>query len=259
MIFLTHKELIGVLEREFPLYLAESWDNTGLQVGPFDDEIRRIGVALNPSLRTLYLAVEKGCNFLLTHHPLILTGLRRVDLSGSIGKVINLAILKKITIYSIHTPWDSALGGGNDYWADLLGLENRNPIVPLRENPQTGIGRVGEVYGTSFYDMVSFLKKEVRFLIPVFSGKDKIYKVALCTGSGGDLLEKVISLRVDVYITCDLKYHQILNALYAGLNLIILSHHEMEEKSLFYLERRLRDLLPSLGLEILKEEDPFLG
>lgn len=201
--------------------------------------------------------MEKGCDFLLTHHPLIFPELKKIDLSRNLGRVISLAISERITIYSIHTPWDSAIGGGNDYWADILGLEGRAPIVPLKGEPQGGIGRIGVVYGTSFYDMVSFLKERVRFLIPIFSGKDRIYKVALCTGSGGDLLQKVIALGADLYITCDLKYHQILDALNFGLNLIILSHHEMEEESLSYLERKLRTLLPDIRLEVLKEEDPL--
>lgn len=171
--------------------------------------------------------------------------------------MISLAISGRVTIYSLHTPWDSAIGGGNDYWADFLGLVNRTPIVPLKGVPQAGMGRVGVVYGTSFRDVVSFLKKRVKFLIPIFSGRDRIYKVALCTGSGGDLLEKVIALGADLYITCDLKYHQILNALNAGLNLVILSHHEMEEESLSYLKGKLETLLPDVRLEVLREEDPL--
>ncbi|MDK2870951.1 MAG: hypothetical protein PWQ16_303 [bacterium] len=226
-------------------------------MGPFDEEIKGIAIALNPSLLSIRYALENGFNFLLTHHPLLFSGLKKVDISTSIGQVISLAVSGRVTIYSLHTPWDSAVGGGNDYWADLLGLKNRLPLLPIREDPKAGIGRVGEIDGSSFYDVVSFLRKEVNFLIPVFSGRERIYKIAVCTGSGGDLLERTISMGVDLYITADLKYHQVLNARDAGLNLIVLSHHEMEEKTLSYLKDRVKKLFSGLKLEVLREEDPF--
>ncbi|MBC7240261.1 MAG: Nif3-like dinuclear metal center hexameric protein, partial [Chloroflexi bacterium] len=65
------KEVIETLEREFPSFLSEDWDNNGLQLGPFDEEIKGIAIALNPSLLSIRYALENGFNFLLTHHPLL--------------------------------------------------------------------------------------------------------------------------------------------------------------------------------------------
>lgn len=250
-------EIIEAIQSQFPPSLAEEWDNSGLQVGPFDNEVKRIGIALNASLSSLNESINRECDFLLTHHPLIFRSLRRVDLSSELGQLIALAVSRRITIYALHTPWDSYPGGSSDYWADLLGLRERDPLSPLREFPQAGIGRIGEVEPMLFEDVISFLRRQVKFMIPVGDRKAKVRKVAICAGSGGDLLERVVSLRGDLYITSDLKYHQILQAMSSGVNVVLLSHHEMEESSLIYLVREIKKLLPRLEVELIRERDPL--
>jgi len=256
---LTHEELIKLIEERFPPSLSEEWDNSGLQVGPFEGEVKVVGLALNPSLFSIKSAIEKGCDFLLVHHPLIFPSIRRIDTSTAIGKVIEVAFSHRITLYALHTPWDVTSGGSSDYWADLIGLGDRCPILPARSDSKIGIGRIGRIESVSFDDMVSFLKRQVNFLLPVQVGRKEISKVAICSGSGGDLLDRVIALGADLYITSDLKYHQVLKALNAGVNLLILSHHEMEERSLIYLERELKKLVFNIDLNLLKERDPLLS
>ncbi|MCD6363973.1 MAG: Nif3-like dinuclear metal center hexameric protein [Synergistetes bacterium] len=256
---MKHTELIDLIEEAFPSSLVEGWDNSGLQIGPFDSEIRRVGVALNPSFHSIASAAESNCDFLITHHPLFFCPLKRIDLSTPVGKSVSLALCNRITVYSLHTPWDSAVGGGNDFWADLLGLQNRAPIVPAPADPRAGMGRIGEIGEISFEEIVSHLKDSVSFLIPVFAGRERISKVAVCMGSCGDLLGRVRELSAHLFITADLKYHQILEAVSFKINLIIMSHHEMEERTLPKLADHVRKLAPELDVQVILERDPLSG
>ncbi len=255
---LKHAELIRFIEEVFPTDLAEGWDNSGLQIGPFDSDVRRVGIALNPSFHSISVAAESKCDFLITHHPLFFGSLKRVDLTSPIGRCVSLALCNRITVYALHTPWDSALGGGNDFWADLLGLKNRVPMVPSSADSRAGIGRIGDIDEVPFEEFVLRLRKHVSFLIPVFAGRDRVSRIAVCTGSCGDLVGKAWELGAHVFITSDLKYHQILEAISSQVNLAILSHHEMEEKTLPKLAEVIRGIAPGLDAQVILERDPLL-
>lgn len=111
-----------------PPGLAESWDNSGLQIGDPNANISRIMVALDPTPIVIDTALASGCQLLITHHPLIFKPQKSISTATTLGKQIHTAIKGDLAIISIHTSYDIASGGLNDLLADRLGLSGHVPL-----------------------------------------------------------------------------------------------------------------------------------
>ena len=118
------KEIMNQLERFAPTYLAESWDNVGLMVGNPSQEVHKILCALDLNEEVVEEAILKEADCIITHHPFLFKGLKRINLEDPQGRIIAKLIEKKISVYSMHTNYDIAWGGLNDELAHGLGLEH---------------------------------------------------------------------------------------------------------------------------------------
>ncbi|MDR2979767.1 MAG: Nif3-like dinuclear metal center hexameric protein [Bacteroidales bacterium] len=124
------KEILSHLEAKFPLYLQEDFDNSGIQCGDKEQEVTGVLVCFDPSPEVLEEAKEKGANLIISHHPLVFTGLKKIEPVDRIGRIIFKAIENKQVMYAMHTNMDSAAGGGNDLFAQKLGLTNCEVLSP---------------------------------------------------------------------------------------------------------------------------------
>ncbi|MGB9841005.1 Nif3-like dinuclear metal center hexameric protein [Thermovenabulum sp.] len=115
--------IINILEKLAPKNLAFDWDNTGIQIGDYNKEVKKILIALSVTEDVVEYAYQKDFDMVVAHHPLIFKPLRNVRKDQLLGKIIYKAIKKDITIYSAHTNLDVAEEGVNDILAHLLGLE----------------------------------------------------------------------------------------------------------------------------------------
>ncbi len=109
------------LEKKFPKYGAESWDNVGLLVGEKNKEIKKIQISLDATENVIEKAVENGVDLIITHHPLIFSPLKTINDSNLTGKKIIKLIKNDVALYSMHTNLDSAENGLNSYVSKLLG------------------------------------------------------------------------------------------------------------------------------------------
>ena len=130
-------EIIKILEAEFPPEGAYEWDNVGLLVGDNTAEISKILVSLDITEKTIAEAVDNGCQLILSHHPMMFSGIKRITSASSEGRILLSAIKNGLNIYAAHTNCDVAPKGINAYLADMLDIENP---LPLEEN---GLGRIG--------------------------------------------------------------------------------------------------------------------
>ena len=133
----------------------------------------------------------------------------------------------------MHTNLDVLSGGLNDLLADKLGIINKNVIqkIESQDGKCHGLGRCGEFNKTYvFKDVINMISDVLGIKILRFVGdtKKEIKKVCVCTGSGASLIDDVIKLGADLYITGDIKYHDALNALENGLCIIDAGHYETE-------------------------------
>jgi dinuclear metal center YbgI/SA1388 family protein len=134
---ITVKDIIGAMNTIAPPDLAESWDNVGLQVGDPGWEVRRIWMALDPLPEVIQAAANRNIDLIITHHPLLLKSISRLDLSKPIGNLIGNAIQQKIAIFSSHTNLDKVTGGINDILAQMLNLTDIDPIIPDTQSKES--------------------------------------------------------------------------------------------------------------------------
>ena len=242
------KEICQFLETLAPLSLQESYDNAGLIIGNPNTELKAILISLDVIEETIDEAIEKEVNLIISHHPIIFSGLKKINGKNSTEKIIIKAIQNNIAIYASHTNLDSVLGGVNDILAQKLNLKNTKFLRPKKDEltklvlentfSKVGEGMIGELeipLDEKFF--FENLKKNLKLNIirhTKFLNK-KIKKIAICGGSGSFLIKDAISQNADVFITGDIKYHQFFEA----ENKIILAdigHYESEihTKNIFY-------------------------
>ena len=147
---ITAQDIIDQLNTIAPFNIAESWDNSGLQVGNPEWEASKILVALDVTSAVMTEAVQTGSNLVLTHHPLMMSPEKSVDFRNLPGSVIETCAKHRISVVSAHTNLDKAASGLNDYFAAKIGLTHLlgplskgNSAVEQDHDP--GIGRLAEL------------------------------------------------------------------------------------------------------------------
>jgi dinuclear metal center YbgI/SA1388 family protein len=126
------KEITGTLERLAPLSFQESYDNSGLQVGDPEQQISGILVTLDVTEEVIAEAARLGFNLLVSHHPVIFSGLKSLTGRTVPERIIAMAIREGIAIYSGHTNFDTVAGGVNRMMALRLGLTRLKVLDPLK-------------------------------------------------------------------------------------------------------------------------------
>ncbi len=121
-------DIVGIINKIAPPYLAEEWDNVGLQVGDPSSVIERIMVSLDPGAAAVDAAIKNSCQLLLTHHPLIFKPLKKISTADETGAIVHKAIRSGLAIASMHTNYDIAANGVNDLLATALGLGGCRPL-----------------------------------------------------------------------------------------------------------------------------------
>ncbi|MCB0376296.1 MAG: Nif3-like dinuclear metal center hexameric protein, partial [Sinomicrobium sp.] len=127
---MTVKDVIQHLEEFAPAAYAEDFDNTGLLVGDYNARVRGILIALDTLEAVVDEAVEKQCNLIVSFHPIIFSGLKKLTGAGYVERVVMKAIRHNIAVYAIHTALDNAFDGVNAKICDVLGLKNRKILIP---------------------------------------------------------------------------------------------------------------------------------
>ncbi len=263
------REILQWIDSWAPFRYAESWDNCGLQVGDPESPVTRVLVALDPASSVLREAEELGCQCVVTHHPLLLKPVNCVRSDSWPGSIIRRALLGGISIIAAHTNIDAASRGTNVQLKDLLGLDSVGPLdaeaALCGDERYLGIGLVGLLpREATLESLASRLKGALGGTVIRITGDlgKPVTRVALCTGSGGSLMEKVLASGAEVFITGDLKYHDARFAQESGLALIDIGHFASEKLVLEPLGDFLRSKAKSddAELEVFvsnSEIDPF--
>ena len=124
------KEVIAEIEKFAPTAYAESFDNVGLLTGSKEQEITGVLVTLDTLEKVIDEAIENNCNLILSFHPIIFSGLKKLTGSNYVERTILKAIKNEIAIYAIHTALDNSFKGVNDMICEQLGLKNRKILIP---------------------------------------------------------------------------------------------------------------------------------
>ncbi|MGD1846176.1 MAG: Nif3-like dinuclear metal center hexameric protein [Salibacteraceae bacterium] len=124
------KTILRELEKLAPPVYQESYDNAGLIVGDFAMEVTGVLLCLDSIEAVVEEALAKGCNLIVAHHPIVFSGLKRLNGNNYVERTIIKAIKNDIAIYAIHTNLDNVMAGVNRKIADKLGLQNLQILAP---------------------------------------------------------------------------------------------------------------------------------
>ena len=127
------KEITDLLESLAPPSLQENYDNAGLITGQSSWQCSGIICTLDATEEVVLEAVEKKCNLIVAHHPIIFSGLKKINGKNYVEKAIITAIKNDIAVYAIHTNLDNIIYGVNKKMAEVLGLINCRILAP-KEN-----------------------------------------------------------------------------------------------------------------------------
>ncbi|ACL69989.1 Nif3-like dinuclear metal center hexameric protein [Halothermothrix orenii] len=351
--------IVGVMNEIAPRFLAMDWDNPGLQIGYFSQEINRVLVTLDVTEEVVEEAIEENCQLIISHHPLLFKGLKSIHDKSYNGRVVLKAIKNNIAVLSAHTNFDIVGSGINDYLSHLLGLSDIQPLKVTGEKPyiklvvfipeshfdvvrkeildsglagfignyshtsfsvkgegtfkplegsnpftgqkghlarveelrletiipanniskvidiikkvhpyeevaydlyplnntgeKYGLGRIGLLEkGIKLVDFVDIVKEKLGIRHIRYTGNyDNIVKrIAVCSGSGGDLIREARNKRADLYITGDIKYHDAQLASELGLAVVDAGHYGTEKHVKSLLVGLLTDKFKENGFKV---------
>jgi len=237
------QSVIDFLEQIAPLHLQEDYDNAGLIVGNPNHDITAVMVCLDSTEAVIDEAIEKGCNLVVAHHPIIFSGLRSLTGQNYIERTIIKAIKNDIAIYAIHTNLDNVLQNGvNQKIATRLDLQDLKILRPKSsDTPDIGSGIIGTLnQAIETKDFLQLVKTKMQAGCVKYTEilQEKVQKIAICGGSGSFLLEDATRMGADVFITSDYKYHQFFDA-NGKIMILDIGHYESE----YYTIELIKELL----------------
>lgn len=199
------RELVAPIEEMAPPETQAGWDNSGFCVGAPDREVSKALIALDSTPEVVDEAVEKGCDIIITHHPLIFGGVKSITEQSWQGRAIIAAIKGGVTLYSAHTNMDLAVGGVSYLMADKLGLQGCEPL------DAEGYGLVGNLpaalYAEELVNQTKLLFN-AEFIRTSRVLQHPLKRVAVCGGSGKFLIGAAREKGAQAYITADISYHE---------------------------------------------------
>ncbi|MBR5947398.1 MAG: Nif3-like dinuclear metal center hexameric protein [Clostridia bacterium] len=217
------KAFIEVMNTLAPPETALDFDNCGLLIGTEKSDINRVLVALDCTCAIAEEAAELSCDLVLTHHPLIFSGLKRILPDDPASAAVYKLIRSCIGLFAAHTNLDAAEGGVNTELCAVLGIENAVAVPP--EN----IMRVGDLREPMTLDEFARLVEERLGTVAHISGEDRmVHRVAVLGGSGGGDCAYAKAYGADCYVTGECKHGQAIEAGVMGLAVITAGHYETE-------------------------------
>ena len=246
-------EIVEILEGLAPRDYACEWDNPGLLVGRGTKEVGKILVALDVTDEVIDMAVDRGADMIVSHHPLIFRGIKSVNDGDFIGRRILRLIQHDISCFAMHTNFDIAPGGMADLAAEYLGLSDGKPLevtgVDLRNGTEpVGIGKTGYLKKSVTVEQAARLVKE-KFNLPyvvVYGADQKEINtdfIAVSPGSGSSMISHGLKAGVQILVTGDIGHHEGIDAAANGMAVIDAGHYGLEHIFIPFVTGYLREHL----------------
>ena len=258
----TMTTLVQALQTLAPLEYAEAWDNVGLLVEPphtdttpwCERPCRRVFLTIDLDEAVLNEALQWGAETIVSYHPPIFRGFKRLTMGVSHQRVILRSIQAGLAIYSPHTALDATAHGMTDWLLSGLGpLSAQGPIVPRTETDGTtsstvGMGRYGSLAEPQALNtLVVALKTHLGLdhlrvaAAAVHVHGEAITEVAVCPGAGASVFEDLSGC--ELLVTGEMRHHDILAHVASGRSVILSDHTNSERGYLPIFAQKLQHLL----------------
>lgn len=242
-------DIISVIEDFAPLGNQEKWDNSGLCIGSEDDEVQGVLIGLDCTEELVDEAVACGADMIVTHHPLIFGGLKRISPADPVGAAVIKAVRNGIAVYSAHTSADKVPAGVSGAMAEKLGLVNVSILD--EESEGVGLGVIGEFpEALDACEAVALVKEKFNLRSVRCSRllEEQVKTVAMCGGSGSSLIEKAREKGAQLYLSGDISYHHFCTP--KGFMLMDIGHYESEIGIVDILFSLIRKKFPTFAVRI---------
>lgn len=226
-------EIVNYLDYEFHPEYQEDYDNAGFLVGDPMAEAEGMLVAIDLTDKVIDEALEHGLNLIVTHHPMIFGGMKRITTQNELGRMVTRLIKNDIAVYAAHTNLDNLKNGVNGMLAQKLGIEDCQILKPMegRHDKNVGAGMIGTLpHPMATEDFLSRVKEVLKTGTLRCSDlcRKEVRRVALCGGAGSFLIGDAVKNRADILLTADLKYHDFQRA-EGRIVLCDAGHYETEQ------------------------------
>ncbi|MBR6269910.1 MAG: Nif3-like dinuclear metal center hexameric protein [Bacteroidales bacterium] len=221
------KDIIAAIEEFAPAGIQAEYDNTGLQVGSPEQDVHGVLIGFDCTEALVEEAVGRGCDMILTHHPLIYHPLRNLYPEDPGAAAVIAAVKNGVAVYGCHTSADKTPGGVSFALAEKIGLKNVRVLAP--EEGGVGFGAVGDLpEALPSREAVALVKKALgtrvaRCSTPIDRPVDRI---AVCGGSGTSLIPAAIKAGARMYVCGDVSYHYFFQP--EGFMVVDAGHFETE-------------------------------
>ena len=126
------KDVTNYIEELAPLAYAEDFDNVGLLIGDYNTKVTGVVVTLDTLEETVDEAIAQNCNLIVSFHPIVFSGLKKINGNNYVERVVLKAIQNNIAIYATHTALDNVNNGVSAKMCEVLGLQNCKTLIPKK-------------------------------------------------------------------------------------------------------------------------------
>ncbi|MGN1166147.1 MAG: Nif3-like dinuclear metal center hexameric protein [Lachnospiraceae bacterium] len=259
------KDIIEVIEKNYSPQYAMEWDNVGLLAGRDNKEVKCIYIALDATDEVIEDALRVGADMILTHHPLIFGGLKRINNQDFMGRRLIKLIANDISCYSMHTNYDVC--GMADLSGEKMHFENAKVLEVTCETESDdkgktymGIGKIADMREEiTLLECCESVKQAFSLSnVKVFGNlEQKVKRIAICPGSGKSVIAEAVRKKADVLVTGDIGHHEGIDSVAQGLAIIDAGHYGIEHIFIEDMERYLKQNLNGVNIIGAPISHPF--
>ncbi len=243
---MTAMELYRFLDKKYPKTFAFDWDNDGIMCLPCPEQkAEKILITLDVTQAAVDYAVSNHFDVIISHHPLLFHPLASLDAQTPIGKKLIQLCQNKIAAFSFHTRMDAAPDGVNDTLAEMIGLKN---VTTFSDFCRIG-NLANSMTASDFSSYVSHRLQSHCCKYTTGSREALISRVAVCGGDGKEFLSAALENGADAYLTGDLSYNTMTDAVALPMAVVTAGHYETEQP----ICNRLANLLKEYASELMVE------
>lgn len=244
----TVKNVYDYINSIAPYDTQEQWDNSGHLVGDFRKNVTKVVMALDATKKVCDFAVDVEADLVLTHHPIIFSGLKTLTSDSAVYKLAN----NDIAHLCAHTNFDLSQEGINFNLANLLELKN----IELVDNSFIAVGELDNEM--SMDDFAEYVNHKLNCHGIRYTDSEKmIKKVSVGGGACGEFVDVAKSIS-DCFVTGELKYHEMLECYEQDFPVVSAGHYETENSAFLMLKAKLEKIFTDVEFMIAPVENPIL-
>ena len=235
---MTIEKIYEFLNEKFPVNTAADFDNPGLLIGDKTADIKSAVLALDCTQSAIDTAIENGAKLIITHHPVIFSGLKAIHSDD----IVYTLIKEGISVISMHTNLDIGKDGVCDALAKALNLEDIK-ACDTADGLSFRIGTLKDEMTSD--DFAAFVGRQLDTAVK-YVGENKVKTVGVCSGSASEYMYDAFINGCDAFVTSEIKHHQYLDAYKKGFTLVDAGHFPTEDIIIEPLYEMLSKEFPSV-------------